>query len=153
MTISDLTIPRLSDILDRACEALASAYRLQDDPTARQLERTIRNLPAAKLRWQLGTLILTSPSGSTYHVTRAGCDCPNGTKSHARACWHVATFELLTDMLDTEAQTRDQAADPPGENPLGDSEGDPEPPDRPRSPWYARATTVRSVVWAVNWNS
>lgn len=31
------------------------------------------------------------------------------------------------------------ACDPPGENPLGDSEGDPEPPDRPR------AVTLQSI--------
>lgn len=108
---SDLLIPRLSDILDRACELLDIAYRLQDGATARQLERVIRTLPEARLRWELGALIIASPSGHTYRVTRAGCDCPNGIKSHARACWHVATFELLCDMFQTACDTADMAAD------------------------------------------
>lgn len=111
MTIhSDLPIPRLSDILDRACDALASAYRLQDDQTAGQLERLIANAPGARLSWQLGALCIVSPSGGSYRVTRGGCDCPNGQRSRSRACWHIALFELLQDMLETDAETADMAA-------------------------------------------
>jgi hypothetical protein len=136
---SDLFIPRLADILDRALDLRGSALRLQDDATARQLDRLVTNLPAARLRWDLGTLVVSSPSGHTYHVTRAGCDCPNGQKSTARQCWHVATFELLGDMLETAAESADIAADPPGDNPLGDDEGDTPPSYRPLGPRLADA--------------
>lgn len=108
---SDLHIPRVSDIIDRALDLRGSAERLQDSATVRQLDRLIAKLPDARLRWDLGTLIVASPSGHTYHVTRAGCDCLNSTRGHARQCWHVALFELLGDMLETEAETRDSEAD------------------------------------------
>lgn len=134
---TDLPIPRTSDILDRACELLGSAYRLQDDTTARQLERLIANLPGARLSWQLGTLIVSSPSGNTYHVTRGGCDCPNGRKCAKRACWHCAAHELLLDLFATDCETADQEADiAPIAQHLGE-----------------RLATARQVVWAVNWNS
>jgi hypothetical protein len=142
--VSDLRIPRTCDILDRACDLLGSAYRLQDDSGARQLERLITNLPGAALCWQLGTLIVRSPSEHTYRVTRAGCDCPNGQKCGKRQCWHVATFELLLDMFDTECESADMAADPPGDNPLGDDEGD-SLPDAGR-PWQIGAVMGRQLL-------
>lgn len=111
MTTSDLPIPRLTDILDRALDARASAVRLADDGTVRQLDRLVVKLPDARLCWQLGTLHIASPSGGTYQVTRAGCSCPNGTKSAARQCWHVALHELLLDMHDTLAETADMQAE------------------------------------------
>lgn len=152
---SDLFIPRLSDILDRACESLGSAYRLQDDASARQLERLIKNLPGATLCWQLGTLIVFSPSGSQYRVTRAGCSCPNGTKSHSRQCWHVATFELLLDMFETDCDTADMEAE--REQETGDRQQSLDcdsgtvPCDLspvPSTPWYARAASVRRSCYA-----
>lgn len=147
---SDLLIPRTADILDRALDCRASAARLMDDATVRQLDRLVANLPGARLCWALGALHIVSPSGGSYRVTRAGCDCPNGTKSHARACWHVAAFELLLDMLDTEAESADTAADPPVDildEPYPPTPGGPEPPEW-RAPWYTRATAARSLVWA-----
>lgn len=112
MTISDLRIPRHSAMQSRIADLHASAVRLSDDATAAQLKRLSDALLAgARLRWELGVLIVASPSGGVYHVTRAGCDCPNGRKCSARACWHVACFELLLDMLDTEAETADQEVD------------------------------------------
>lgn len=110
-TLSDLHIPRVSDILDRALDLRGSAERLADTATVRQLDRLVQKLPQARLRWDLGTLEVNSPSGHTYRVSRAGCDCPNGMRGHARQCWHVALFELLGDMLETEAETRDSEAD------------------------------------------
>jgi hypothetical protein len=107
--ISDMPIPRLSDILDRACDALASAYRLSDDASAGQLERLIQNAPGARLSWQLGALHIASPSGGAYRVTRSGCSCPNGLRSRSRACWHLAMFGLLEDMFETDCETADMA--------------------------------------------
>ena len=142
-TYSDLSIPTRAAIVDRACDLLGSAYRLQDDPTARQLERLIANIEAAGLCWQLGALYVASPSGASYRVTRAGCDCPNA-RAGKRQCWHVAAYELLLDMLQTQADTMDMYNDPPDEPcPLGDSEGD----TTPRALW-ARVTTMRGAVCA-----
>ncbi len=128
--VSDLPIPHLSDILDLALDLRGSAVRLQDTATVRQLDRLVANLPGATPCWQLGTLTVGSPSGNHYHITRAGCDCPNGQKSHARQCWHVAVFELLLDLSDTEAETRDMHA-----------------------ALTAKIVDARRVCWAVNWNS
>ena len=141
-THSDLHIPERAAIVDRACDLLGSAYRLQDDPTARQLERLIANIPTAGLCWQLGALYVASPSGASYRVTRGGCDCPNA-RAGKRQCWHVAAYELLLDMLQTEADTMDMACDPPGDNPMGDDEGD----TTPRALW-ARVSTMRGAECA-----
>jgi hypothetical protein len=108
---TDLTIPPAASILDRACELLGSAYRLQDDASARQLERLITQIPAASLCWAMGVLHVGSPSGNTYQVTRAGCSCPNGVKCGKRQCWHVAAFELLLDMFDEDCVTADNDAE------------------------------------------
>ena len=139
---SDLHIPARAAIVDRACDLLGSAYRLQDDRTAGQLEKVIKFVHTTSLCWHLGALRILSPSGGMYSVTRAGCNCPNGTHGQ-RQCWHVALFEILLDMLDTEADTMDMQADPPGDNPLGDDEGD----TTPRALW-ARVTTMRGAVCA-----
>ncbi len=108
---SDMTIPRTSEIIDRSLDARQIAARQDDAATVRQIDRLITKLPEARLCWQLGTLIIDSPSGATYHITRAGCDCENGRKSHARACWHWTTFNLLLDMFETECETNDMEAD------------------------------------------
>lgn len=110
MTISDLHIPRLTDIIDRALDIRESAVRIQDEPAMRQIDRLIEKLPAARLCWQLGVLIVGSPSGQDYHVWQGGCDCVNGRKGKAQ-CWHWALFNLLLDMLDTAAETADHDAD------------------------------------------
>lgn len=109
---SDMYIPRTSAIIARLTELHASAVRLSDDATADQLKRLSDALLAgARLAWELGALLVASPSGGRYRVTRGGCDCPNGRKCAKRQCWHVAAFELLLDMLGTEAESADNAAD------------------------------------------
>jgi hypothetical protein len=111
---SDLPIPRLADILDRALDIRASAVRLSDDASIRQLDRLIGKLyDGTRLCWVLGVLHISSPSGRAYHVSQAGCDCPNGTKSRARACWHVALHGLLLDMFATQVATADMEAECP----------------------------------------
>ena len=108
---SDQLIPRTSDIVSRALDCRASAVRLKDDQAVRQIDRLIQNLPDARLCWQLGTLHIVSPSGNSYQVTRAGCSCPNGQKSHARQCWHWTLLNLLLDLFDVECDTRDMDAE------------------------------------------
>ncbi len=125
---TDMRIPRLTDIIARALDIRESAARLGDTAATRQIDRLIERLPGARLCWVLGVLHIDSPSGGRYQVTRAGCSCLNSTKGHARACWHVALFELLLDMLETEAQSRDIAAE-----------------SRPRAAQFTRA---RSLIWA-----
>lgn len=107
---SDMPIPSLENIKARALDIRASAARLGDEPAVRQLDRLLDNAPHARLCWQLGTLHIDSPSGGHYQVTRAGCSCLNGRKGQ-RACWHWACFNLLLDLLDTEAESADQVAD------------------------------------------
>lgn len=144
---SDIHIPTRAAIVDRARDLHASAIRLQDAPTARQLDRLIANAPAAGLCWVLGALHIESKSGGAYRVTRGGCSCPNGQLGRWQ-CWHIAMFHLLLEMLDTEAETRDMEADmqcdPPGDNPLGDDEGDTLP-----SALWARVATARACVWGM----
>jgi hypothetical protein len=111
MTTSDLRIPRTADILDRALDARALAVRQSDPAYVRQIDRLITKLPGARICWQLGTLHIGSPSGNGYQVTRGGCSCLNAQRCSKRACWHVACFELLLAMLETEAETADQDAD------------------------------------------
>jgi hypothetical protein len=104
---SDLRIPRHTDILDRALDYRESAARLADVATVARIDRLVTNLPSTVLCWTLGTLHLTSPSGGRYQVTRAGCSCPNGTKSSARACWHWTLLNLLIDMFDEQCAVND----------------------------------------------
>lgn len=110
---SDLLIPRTTAIIARALDYRDSAARIGDTAALRQIDRLIAKLPDARLCWQLGTLHIVSPSGGRYQVTRAGCDCPNGTRGHARQCWHVALFELLLDLFETACDSADMAADAP----------------------------------------
>lgn len=126
---SDLRIPRTSDILDRAADERERAERLNDKQAFDQFGRLIERLPGARLCWVLGTLHIGSTSGERYTVTRGGCSCLNGQRSGKRACWHVALFELLIDMLDTEAETLDQDAEPRAVAP--------------------RIVACRSLVWGV----
>jgi len=126
---SDIRIPRTSDIIARALDYRASAVRIDDTAVVAQIDRLIANLPSARLCWVLGTLVIDSPSGHTYHVTRGGCDCLNGQRSHKRQCWHVLARELLEDIFDTEAETADQEA------------------DAPCAVW-PRVAAARSLIWA-----
>lgn len=146
--MTDLRIPRFTDIIVRALDIRESAVRMHDEATARQIDRLIAKLPGARMTWQLGTLIVRSPSGGTYRVSRAGCDCLNAQRSHAARCWHWALYNLLLDMLDTEAESADAACDPPGDNPLGDDEGDTLPSARALG---LRLSAARSVVYAGHW--
>lgn len=92
----------------------ADLARLHDDtPGARQLDRVRMNvLNGARLCWHLGDLLIQSVNnpGNVYSVNRSGCTCPNGASGKA-ACWHVALFDLLLDMLDEEAATADMEAE------------------------------------------
>jgi hypothetical protein len=141
-TQSDLRIPRVTDILDRALDIRESAVRLGDEQAVRQIDRLCQQLPQARLCWVLGVLHVASPSGNTYHVTRAGCDCLNARKCGKRACWHWALLNVLIDMFETECETSDMQCDPPGENPLGDDEGDSLPSYRPMG---CRIASARSA--------
>ena len=115
--VSDLPIPRITAMIDRALDYRASAERQRDTQALRQIDRLITTLyDSPRLCWQLGTLHIVSPSGGRYQVSQAGCSCPNGQKSRARACWHWALYNLLLDLFETDAETRDQAAD---DRPLG----------------------------------
>ena len=108
---SDMLLPRLSDIIARALDIRDSAVRLADDAAVRQIDRLVQKLPGARLCWQLGTLHIVSPSGGHYQVSRAGCDCLNAQRCGKRQCWHVATFELLLDLFETECDTADMQAE------------------------------------------
>jgi len=108
---SDMLLPRLSDIIARALDIRDSAVRLADDATVRQIDRLVQKLPGANLCWQLGTLHIASPSGGRYQVSRAGCDCLNAQRCGKRQCWHVALFELLLDLFETECDTADMQAE------------------------------------------
>lgn len=108
---SDLPIPRTCDIIARALDYRASAVRQGDTAVVAQIDRLIAKLPTARLCWQLGTLHIVSPSGNSYQVTRAGCSCLNGQRSSKRQCWHLALFELLLDIFETDCETADQEAE------------------------------------------
>ena len=108
---TDLLIPSVAAIISRAQDTRESAVRLQDAASVRQLDRLIDKAPHAVLCWQLGVLIVGSPSGAVYQVSRAGCDCLNGQRSSKRQCWHVTAYELLLDLLETESVTADRDAD------------------------------------------
>ena len=148
---SDLPIPSRAAMLARTDDWTQSAINLQDDRALDRIDRLVKAInDGAAFRWQLGALYIASPSGGCYRVTRAGCDCPNGRYSSARACWHISAFELLLDIFDTEVETNDMEADmlaldppPPEPCPLGDSEGD----TTPRALW-ARVTTMRGALCA-----
>jgi len=150
MTISDLPIPRTSAIVDRALDYRDSAVRLGDTAMIERIDRLVRDkLPNAQLCWALGTLIIDSPSGHRYHVTRGGCDCLNGRRCGKRQCWHLIVRELLEDLFTTEVETMDMTADTPPSGPdIPDEYPNPTPggppPDRPRSAQFARA---RTLVW------
>lgn len=107
---TDLPIPRLTAIVDRALDCRASAVRLHDDATTRQIDRLIDHLPNARMSWQLGTLHIVSPSGGRYQVSRAGCSCPNG-QAGKRQCWHITLHELLLEMFETDCETADMRAE------------------------------------------
>lgn len=112
MTTSDLPIPRMADIIARALDYRASAERLKDMLLIDRIDRLINDkLPTARLCWELGTLLVSSPSGHTYHVSRSGCDCINAQRSGKRACWHLLIHELLLDLFETEAETADMQAE------------------------------------------
>jgi len=130
MTIhSDQPIPRLCDILDRARDYRDSAVRLGDAALTKRINTLVKDkLPYARLRWELGTLHIDSPSGKHYRVTRAGCDCLNGQKSKKRECWHLLVWGILEDLFLAECESRDIEAE--------------------SRPIAARIVAVRSLVWA-----
>jgi len=107
---SDMLIPRTSDIIARALDIRESAVRLHDEPAAEHMTTLIKRLPGARFAWQLGTLIVRSPSGNTYRVSNGGCNCLNG-QAGKRDCWHWALFGILGDVADTIAETADMEAD------------------------------------------
>ena len=151
---SDLFIPRTTDLIARALDIRDSAVRLGDTATIAQVDRLVQKLPGARLCWQLGTLIVTSPSGHTYHVTNAGCDCENARKCSKRQCWHLLCRGVLEDLFATACDTADMDATPPVDIPdeSPPTEGGDGPPTWPApnggQPWYARMATARRLAWA-----
>jgi hypothetical protein len=137
-----MRIPARQSIIDRANDERADAVHAHDESTVRQLDTLIGNLhKGAKLRWAAdGALMTTScnTKGNIYRTTQHTCDCPA-----FKPCWHMRMFDLLLDMLQTEAETADQACDPPGEDsPLGPNEGDTLPKYRPLGPRLAAARSA-----------
>src|SRR4051812_22851667 len=92
--------PPSAFVLDLAGKARAAR-------PSRVLDTLIINVAlGARCCWAGSDLLvesITNP-GKIYTVTPEGCDC-----RATRPCWHARLRELL---------------DPPGENPLGDDEGD-----------------------------
>jgi len=147
---TDMLIPRLTDIIDRAIDCRESAKRLNDTAAYDQFTRLICALyDSPRMAWQLGTLIVRSPSGHTYHVTNAGCDCENARKCSKRQCWHLLCRGVLEDMFATECDTADMLSEPPTfDDPLPDpGPGGPGVPGDER-PWYTRMATARRLAWA-----
>ena len=74
------------------------------------------------------------------------------TKPAAEQALDALAHELLIDYAARGLVDTLPALDPPGDNPMGDSEGDPEPPDRPRAMRLAQAlaNTIQSPVYVVN---
>ena len=102
--MSDLTIPSRRAILAACADTRETAVRIGDEAAIRQVDRLIASVKnGARFRWELGVLIVDSPSGGRYHVSRAGCDCPN----RQRACWHWMLFNTLLDLFDTAVETAD----------------------------------------------
>ncbi len=159
---SDLVVPAASAILARASDDSDTARRHEDYQGVRQLDRVRMNvLRGARLCWVRGDLLIASINhpGVVYSVNRSGCSCPNGAAGRAQ-CWHVALFDLLLAMLETEAETADMEAGadddetpaplplPTWPSELGDTEGDPTPPDRPRRPLALIVVAARARCWA-----
>lgn len=142
---SDLPIPSRAAIADRIADYRASAERQHDDATIARLGRLEKALDAgATLCWQLGVLHIGSPSGNTYHVTRAGCDCLNAKRCSKRQCWHLSCFELLLDLFATDCETRDMEAEcVPPDTPIGDDLPDDIPPTN-RRPLGVRLAAARA---------
>ena len=135
-TETDLSVPPIAAILDRANEQRADALRLSDLTTARQLENLATALRhGMQMAWNYGDLLVSSAStpGTVYTVSCGQCNCPA-----RKPCKHLKLAEVLLDMLDTLAESADIEADiddwefaaamadfdPPGDCPLGGDEGD-----------------------------
>ena len=119
---SDMTIPPVVAIQDRVRDLADQAWRQDDNATYRQLVNLADALKRGiKMTWSMGDLVVTSAStpGVVYTVSCGACNCP----AH-KPCKHLKLAEVLLDMLDTVADSADMACDPPGDNPLGDDEGD-----------------------------
>lgn len=110
---SDLAIPPAAAILARASDEHATAQQHGDTQGVAQLNRVRMNITrGARLCWVRGDLLIASINnpGQVYSVNRLGCSCPNGVAGKA-GCWHVALFDLLLAMLDTQAETADMEAE------------------------------------------
>lgn len=111
---SDLSIPSTADILALVKDRYDLAVQHDDYAGARQLDRVRVNLDrGARLAWSYGDLLVQSVNtpGQVYSVSGRGCTCPNGQKGRQSSCWHVALHDLLLEMLDTRADTRDMEAE------------------------------------------
>lgn len=104
-----MRVPSLSSIVNRALDLRGDAVQAHDESTVKGIDNLIANLyRGMKMRWSIdGSLIVTSATtaGRAYRVTGQGCDCPAFVP-----CKHMRLRELLLDMLETEAETRDMAA-------------------------------------------
>lgn len=142
---TDLTIPPMSAISDRAGELRADALRLADLATARQLELLISALGGGmRMAWSYGDLLVSSAStpGAVYTVSCGACTCPA-----RKPCKHLKLAELLLDMFEAACDTADMEADadPPNEpNPLGDTEGDEQPSGRTPAALGRRLAELRA---------
>jgi len=148
---SDLMIPAAADILVVAKEQRADAVQQHDAATIRQLDRVIVGVACgARIWWDLGDLHVTSVNnpGAEYIVSCGQCNCPA-----FKPCWHMKLWDILLDMLDTAAGDADMEADadelasydPPGDNPLGDEEGDSVPSGRTPAELGQRLAAMRRV--------
>lgn len=104
-----MRIPSLTSIVNRALDLRSDALNQNDPAGVAHIDTMIRNLyRGAKLRWNDdGALLVASCNtiGAVYATTAHSCSC------EARGpCWHMRVFELLVDMLETEAETADMAA-------------------------------------------
>jgi len=118
---SDLLIPPTADILSTVKERIETARLHEDWPGVRQLDRIRQNLlNGARLQWHAGDLLIQSVNnpGQVYSTNGRGCSCPNGQKGKSE-CWHVATYDLLLEMLDDRAAAADILADAAAERELG----------------------------------
>jgi hypothetical protein len=93
--------PSSDAILQRARQARSSQ-------PSNSLDRVILNIALGARCCFAGSDLLVesiSSPGKIYTVTSAGCDC-----KARKPCWHMCLYALLVD--------------PPGDNPMGDDEGD-----------------------------
>lgn len=125
---SDVAIPANAAILARAADLRADAVQQRDTARVRQLDHLRDALRSGvRMAWNLGDLLVSSAStpGAHYVVSCGRCNCPA-----YKPCKHLALFDILIDMLDTDAGD-------------ADFEIEPETPDP--QPWRIGAFLARQI--------